>query len=279
VDFPIPFPLTEAERGALGAGRDPEAVAEERAVERGRHLVQARYACTECHGANFGGGVMVDDPMLGRLLGPNITLGAGSKTLTYQASDWDRAVRHGIKPGGVPSVMPSEDFLLMSDQELADVIVYIRSVPAVDNEVLPIRMGPIGTMLVALGQLPFAADMIESHDAAHPAVPPVAAVSAEFGGHLAGVCVGCHRADFAGGPIMGGDPSWPPARNLTPHVDGLAGWTYADFRRVLLDGMRPDGTAVLEPMTLITPYAANMTDVEMEALWEYLRSVRPVARE
>lgn len=76
---------------------------------------------------------------------------------------------------------------------------------------------------------------------------------------------------------MGGDPSWAPARNLTPHVDGLAGWTFQDFRRVMLEGRRPDGTSVLEPMTLVLPYAQEMTDVEMEALWTYLQSVRPVA--
>src|SRR3972149_3435384 len=84
VDFPIPIPLTEAEIAELSqangngdalAGLDLDALARARAVERGDHLVHARYGCVECHGQNFGGGVMVDDPMLGRLLGPNISAG------------------------------------------------------------------------------------------------------------------------------------------------------------------------------------------------------------
>ena len=65
--------------------------------------------------------------------------------------------------------------------------------------------------------------------------------------------------------------------NLTPHVDGLAGWTYGDFRRALLESRRPDGTEIREPMSLMRPYAENMTDTEMEALWTYLLSVSPVA--
>lgn len=43
------------------------------------------------------------------------------------------------------------------------------------------------------------------------------------------------------------------------------------------DGIRPDGTELLMPMTMVLPYARRMTDVEMEALWTYLRSVPAVA--
>jgi mono/diheme cytochrome c family protein len=274
-DFPIPFPLTEAERAELEPGADPAAVALERAIERGRHLVNARYAGVECHGQNFGGGVMIDDPVIGQLLGPNITTGRGSKTLAYRPADWDRAVRHGVLPDGRPSAMPAEDFRLMSDQELADVVAYVRSAPPVDNEVPPVRLGPLGNVLVATGALPLAALVMESHDEPHPDLPPVAEVSLEFGRHLSGVCTGCHRADFSGGPIAGGDPSWVPARNITPHEEGLARWSYDDFVAAVTEGRRPDGSEVQAPMTLIFPYARNMTEVEMQALWAFLQSVPP----
>ena len=130
---------------------------------------------------------MVDDPMMGRLLGPNITHGVGSKVLAYEPSDWDRAVRHGVKPGGLPSVMPAEDFQLMSDRELSDVVAYIRSMPPVDNEVPEVRLGPLGKVLLSVGQLWFAADVVAEHDAAHLTLPPAAEVSFEFGAHLARV--------------------------------------------------------------------------------------------
>jgi cytochrome c553 len=275
VDFAIPFPLSEGELAALDSTENPDAVALSRAIERGRHLVDSRYVCVECHGQNFGGGVMVDDPMIGQALGPNITTGRGSRTLTYGGADWDRAVRHGVRPDGLPSVMPAEDFRLMSDQELSDVIAYIRSMPPVDNEVPPVRLGPLGTVLVATGQLPFAALMLHSHTEPHPTLPPMTEVSVEFGRHMAGVCTGCHGADFSGGAIPGGDPSWAPARNLTPHQEGLAAWSYADFETALREGKRPDGSALVEPMTFVIPYAANMTDVEMQALWTYIQSLPP----
>lgn len=272
-DFPIPFPLTADEVAALDPSEDPEAVALARAVERGRHLIQSRYGCADCHGESYGGGVMIDDPMIGTALGPNITTGHGSRTLDYTASDWDRAVRHGVLPDGRPAIMPAGDFQLMSDQELSDLVVYLRTLPPVDNEVERPSLGPLGTVLVATGALPFAAHEIPSHQDPHAALPPATEVSVDFGRHMAGVCTGCHRADFSGGSIPGGDPSWPPARNITPHQEGLAGWTYEDFQTALRDMKRPDGTALLAPMTFVAPYAVNMTDVEMRALWTYLQSV------
>src|SRR5262249_42761105 len=73
-DCPIPMPLTPAEVAALPADPaapppDLDALARERAIARGDHLVHGRYVCVECHGQNFGGGTMVDDPMIGTVHG------------------------------------------------------------------------------------------------------------------------------------------------------------------------------------------------------------------
>ncbi len=277
VDFPVPFPLTPDELEELGIEADPgNVLATERAYERGRHLVQARYVCGECHGSDFGGGVMVDAFPIGRLLGPNLTTGAGSRTLDYTPADWDRIVRHGVLPDGRPTAMPSEDFQLMSDQELSDIIVYIGAQPPIEREVPPVSLGPLGRILVATGQIHLSADLIGSHAAPHPTFPPPAEVSLEFGRHLAGVCTGCHGQSLTGGPIAGGDPSWAPARNLTPHETGLAGWNYDQFVAALRDGVRPDGSPILEPMTFVIPAAQQMTDVELQALWLYLQSLAPI---
>jgi mono/diheme cytochrome c family protein len=281
VDFPVPFPLPQEEIEELGLSpEEAEALALERALERGRHLLAARYPCAECHGSDYGGGVMVDAFPIGQLHGPNLTAGEGSRVPEFTTADWDRIVRHGILPDGRPAVMPSEDFLLMSDQELSDIIAYIQALPPVDREAPPIRFGPLGKVLVATGQIIPSVDHIEDHDAPHLVEPPPAEVSLEFGRHLAGVCVGCHRPDFTGGPIAGGDPAWVPAANLTPHPEGLAGWSYSDFDRAMRDGVRPDGTEIGLPMTLAIPFAQQMTEVEMEALWMYLQSVpgQPTSR-
>ncbi|MBM4184413.1 MAG: c-type cytochrome [Gemmatimonadetes bacterium] len=276
VDFPIPFPLTEAEIAELASPDSARAVALARAIERGRHLVDSRYVCTECHGANFGGGVMIDDPAIGTALGPNITGGFGSRVWEYDTADWDRTIRHGVGPSGRPLVMPAEDFQLMSDQELSDVVAYVKSVPPVENEVPAVTLGPLGKVLLALGEILLAADVIPSHTAPHSVFPPASEATVEFGRHLSGVCTGCHRPDFSGGPIPGGDPSWPPAKNLTPHESALGSWSFDDFARSLREGTRPDGTGVLEPMAAIVRYTRNMSDTEVQAIWNCLQTVPAV---
>lgn len=276
VDFPIPFPLEPAEVEELGLSADEaDALAMERAIERGQHLVEARYVCVECHGADFGGGVMVDDPMIGSIFGPNITMGEGGRTGGYTTADWDRIVRHGVRPDGHPAAMPSEDFQRMSDEELSDVIVYIRSQPDVDGTVPELKLGPLGTVLMATGALPLSADKIPEHQAAHMVRPPATEVSVEFGRHVAGVCMGCHAETLVGGPIAGGDPSWPAASNLTPVPEGLGSWSAEQFATVMRTGVRPDGTELLEPMSMVVPYTSQMTEVEMEALWAFLQSLPP----
>lgn len=273
-DFPIPFPLTVAERDSLPKGTNGDSVALVRAVARGQHLVESFYPCGECHGSNLGGGVMVDDPGMGTLRGANLTMGKGSKTVAYTAADWDRMVRHGVKPDGTPSVMPAMDFFDLSDRELSDIVAYIRSLPAVDNTEPPVTLGPVGTVLVATGKVVLSAEIHPSkHEAAHAAEAPPALPDARFGQHLAQTCSGCHGANFAGGPIVGGPPDWPPARNITPSA--LAGWTYDDFLRAMREAKSKDGTALKPPMASMVNHTVKMTETELRALWAYLSTLPP----
>jgi mono/diheme cytochrome c family protein len=279
VDFPIPFPIDSAEVASLKLAPDAaRQLAQERAVARGKHLITARYTCIACHSANFGGGVMVDAFPLGRLLAPNLTLGSGSRTADYQPRDWDRIVRHGVLRDGHPAVMPSVDFQRMSDQELSDIVAYIRSLPPVDNTVPGSTLGPLGKILLATGKMQLSASLIASHTTPHLVYPPAESASADFGKHLTSICMGCHGPDLSGGPIAGGDPSWPPARNLTPDASGLKSWTYDQFVTALTTSRRPDGTALRSPMKEVAGYGQSMTDVERQALWAYLQSVPPVRK-
>jgi mono/diheme cytochrome c family protein len=286
VNFPMPFPLSPEELETVRAERsaaaqppptdaDLGALALDRARTRGEHLVEARYGCTGCHGASFGGGTMIDDPMIGSIHGPNITNGAGGRTAAYTAADWDRIVRHGVRPDGTPAAMPSGDFRGMSDHELSDIVVYIRAHPAVDDTIEPVKLGPLGAVLLAVGRIPLSADMIEDHRKPHPVEPPPAEASVAFGAHLANTCSGCHGASFSGGPIPGGPPDWPPAANLTSHAEGLSGWTYDQFASTLRTGRKRDGTGLRVPMSDMVPSAQRMTDVELQAIWAYLQSLPP----
>lgn len=280
IDIPMPWPLSSEEIAALKAAgpaatdADVQAAAMTAAVARGKHLVEARYGCTACHGPNFGGGEMMDAQPVATILGPNITAGKGGRTAAYTMADWDRIVRHGIKPDGHPAVMPSEDFLLMSDQELSDIVAFLRSQPTVDADIARPTFGPIGKMLVATGKFPLSASNIE-HQAAHQALPPAAEPTVAFGKHLAGICSGCHRADFRGGPITFGPPDWPAAGNLTQDETGMKDWTFEDFQKLLKTGIRKNGQVAKTPMIDVVPYGQKQTEVEQRALWEFFRSLPP----
>jgi hypothetical protein len=204
---------------------------------------------------------MVDAFPIGSLLAPNLTLGEGSRTTAFKPRDWDRIVRHGVLQDGHPAVMPSEDFQSMTDQELSDIVSYIRSLPPVNNTVPRSTFGPLGKILVATGQMKFSATVIPNHPEPHAARPPEAA-SAEFGKHLAGVH-GMPRPDYSGGRY-GGDPAWPPAQ---PHARRDRS-ERVDLRSVhhgAVEQPAPDGTAPGpdDPLALVRK---NMTDVERRAL-------------
>lgn len=288
-DFPIPWPLTDEEVAAIeaeAAARAPAeappsplteaqktAIARERALARGRHLLASRYACQECHGQDFGGGTMIDDTAIGRILGPNLTRGTGSAVAGWRASDWSALVRHGVKQDGRPTLMPAQDFARMSDQELSDIVFTILSAPPVDRVVPAPELGPVGTVLVATGQMRLFAEEVALHETTHRALPPPEGAGVELGAHLGQVCVGCHGPELAGGPIAGGDPSWPPASNLTPHESGLKGWSFEQFHQALESGRRPDGKEIREPMKKVGQFAANMSETEERALFAWLQSL------
>jgi mono/diheme cytochrome c family protein len=284
--FPIPFPLSEDELDTLRtdrisagasaedplAGVDVQAIALERALERGRHLIESRAGCNGCHSKDFGGAELVDEALVGRWVAPNLTLGEGSVTRDFTANDWDRAVRHGVRHDGRTSSMPSQEFLNLSDHELSDIVAYIRSVPPVNRQLDSLRIGPVLSFVIASDPKIFAAFNVD-HAAAHAVEPPAAASSVELGRHIVQVCRGCHGPQLSGGKITG-DPGMPFVANLTPHETGLGSWSEADFIRALREGRRKDGTAINEAM----PWKAyaQMSDTELKAVWAYLRTVPPV---
>jgi mono/diheme cytochrome c family protein len=282
--IPIPYPLTSAEIEQLRAekraaapadsttdplqGVDLAALASERALARGKHYLESRAACRECHGEDFGGKVIVENPAMGKWVAPNIT--RGGITAKYRAEDWVRIVRHGVLPSGLPAVMPSLDFASFSDQEISDIAHTIQSAPRVTREMPKSELGPIYSLLIAKGQVPVSAEVID-HKASRPRVPPKLEVNLELGKHLGTTCVGCHGVGLSGGPIQGGDPAWPPARNITFHDTGIGKWTLADFRKALREGVRPDGSSINRVMPIA--YTARLAPEEVDSLYLYLQSV------
>lgn len=245
------------------------------AIERGRHLATAIGKCIDCHGDDLGGKIVIDDPAVGLLAGPNLTRGAGGRAPELHDTDWVRAIRHGVKRDGEPiALMPSDEYWHYDDDEVAAIVAYVKSVPPVDRTMPSVTVGPIIRLLNVLGQVELAAQKID-HTAERPDAPP-AGPTAEYGSHLVktGGCIGCHGPGLSGGAIPGAPPDWLPARNLTRHATGLATWTEADFFRALRTGVRPDGSK-LNPSYMPWKATALMKDDEIRALWKYLATVPP----
>jgi cytochrome c553 len=240
--------------------------------EPGRHLAITR-GCTQCHGADLGGAKVIEDPAMGRIYGPNLTRGHGGPPEPLTDEDFIRAIRHGVaRDGHGLFLMPSGDFSRLSDADLADLVAYVRSVPPVDRESVPLRIGPVSRGLMLAGKIRLAADEIDHGSLKPDMVEP--GPTAAYGRYLAVSCTGCHGANYSGGKIEAGPPSWPHAANLTPDPSGhLSHWAEADFFAAIRTKRRPDGTQI-DP---VMPAAfAQLSDMELKAIWTFLKTLPPV---
>ena len=241
-------------------------------LAEGQRLVIMR-GCTDCHTPDLGGQVFIDDPMLGVIATANLTSGQGSATAAYTIADWERAIRHGVGPDGRGLlVMPSYEYAGLSDEQVAQMIAFLQTVPPVDRVPAEPILKPLGRALFLMGQLPLMPAELVDHDVAHDASVPARA-STEYGAYLSTTCTGCHQRNLAGGAVPGSAPGDPRSANLTP-AGNLGNWTLDDFKIALRSGTTPEGK-VLDPAVMPWPIAAQMTDVELEALWLYLQSLPP----
>jgi mono/diheme cytochrome c family protein len=238
---------------------------------RGRHIAMTR-GCVDCHGADMGGAKVIDDPAMGRAYGPNLTRGRGGRATDLRDEDWVRAIRHGVAKNGHPLyLMPSLEYSHFTDDDLGAVIAYIKSVPPVDRESVPLTVGPVARALMVAGKLPLAAEQINQVAFKREVVQT--GVTVAYGRYLAVGCTGCHGPNLSGGKIDVGPPDWPPAANLTPAGD-LARWTDKEFFVALRTAKRPDD----RELSIVMPRAfGQMTDDELMAIWLYLKTVPPAA--
>lgn len=244
------------------------------AVERGKHVAITR-GCTDCHASDLGGRVLMDEFPIGRLAAPNLTSGKGGLGARLDAAVIERAVRHGVgNDGRLLLFMPATDYSGLADADVADLIAYAKSVPAVDREVPAPAAGPLMRVLFLLGKAPLVyALKVDQHAPHAAAMAPAATV--EFGRYVAQACTGCHNEHFSGGHVPGTPPKFPDARNITPDQQtGIGNWTAAQFRAAITTGKRPDGTN-LDPFMPWKAFA-TMTDTEIAALWAFLQTVPPV---
>jgi len=239
------------------------------ALERGKYLFSSR-GCAECHGANGAGHVFIDSGGL-RAKSPNISSGAGGVVGSYGVVDWERTIRHGVKPDGRPVfIMPSEDYNRLTDADVAALVAYARSLPPAQGGPAEFMLPMPVRVLYGFGAIQDAAQKIDH--ALPPAKPVASGVTVEHGAYVANMCIGCHGPGLSGGKIPGGPPDWPAAANLTPGEGSVMG-QYGDvkvFAAMFKSGKRPDGATVR-----VMPFESlrELSDVDVQALHVFLKSL------
>lgn len=243
---------------------DPEVIA------RGKHLVDSICACStkDCHGNDLGGGRTLEFGPLGSLTGANLT--PAGIAAQYSDGELARLIIHGVKKDGHSlRFMPVEDFNWISDDEVAAVISYLRTVAPVTREQPAGYVGPLGKVLDRAGK--FKMDVARHLDHGTRPTAPTPAPTPAYGAYVARLCTGCHGQTLAGGPIPGAPPKMAVPKNITPHETGIKDYTFDDFQKLIDTGVMKNGQALDKIMPVEA--LAKMNEVERQALWAYLRSI------
>ena len=248
-------------------------------IAKGKHYVEALGACQVCHGQDLGGPNIDEcgdipclgysnDLLFGKVFPKNLTSGLGGTGGVFTDEDYVRAIRHGISRDSKSLVMmPSDNYNRISDEDLGNIIAYLKTLPPVDNEQAEVGLAPVGRILTAfLGGL-LSASQID-HEAARPPSPE-AGVTVEYGQYLSGVCSICHGDSLSGGEVPSGDQVSAP--DIT-QGGAPGGWTESEFAVTIRSGMTPDGN-LLDPRFMPWNRFNAMTDDELSALWLYLQSL------
>jgi mono/diheme cytochrome c family protein len=189
-------------------------------------------------------------PTFGAIPASNLTSGIGGIGQFYSDTDWVGTLRHGLKPNSQAAIYMYVSTL--SDQDLGDLIAYLKQIPPVDSELRAIRYGPLIPILPALGIFTPEAELID-HNAPHSADPKPAA-TIEYGRYLSSICAECHGNGIA-------------------NALKSKNWKQEDFVRTFNTGVLPDGRHLGPTMSSETFNELN--DMELAALWLYFTSVKP----
>jgi mono/diheme cytochrome c family protein len=109
-------------------------------LREGERLARLYTCMGGCHGPDGAGSVMFDDPLIGRVVAPNL-----HDVVHRSDTELVAAIRHGIGPDGRSLlVMPSEAFALLTDEDLGRIIAYLRSLPPTPGPQASVELGPLG---------------------------------------------------------------------------------------------------------------------------------------
>jgi mono/diheme cytochrome c family protein len=269
--------------------RTPERLA------RGQYIVQGPAHCFHCHSEHdltrpdgpikptmMGAGWELPIPELGTIYAPNITPDPETGIGKWSDDAIVRAIQEGVDANGraLFPVMPYLDFRNLDNEDVASIVVYLRSIPPVKNAV------PASKLVTPLN---FIVNTIPKPLVSHTD-PPARTTAVARGEYLVKTvagCPGCHTpADTQGKPLpgldlAGGQPFHDPfhtnaivtSMNITQDASGIAHYDEALFIQTMRTG-RMGG----RQLTPVMPFEffKNMTDDDLRDVFAFLKTVAPV---
>lgn len=264
--------------------RTPERLA------RGRYLASGLAGCETCHspkdwkthgapdlpGMELAGQVLPIPGLPGTIVAANLTPDPATGAANWSDDEIARAIREGIGHDGrtIFPIMPYQAYRQFSDEDVASIVVYLRSLVPVRNPLPPTQViFPVKYLIRTVPQ---------------PLTGPVSgpgpqASPAERGKYLVSVGCGCHVPADQKGPLPGlayggGEHLEGPwgnvtSANITPDASGISYYDEATFIQVMRTGY-----VKARKLSSIMPFGefANLTDDDLKAIFAYLRTLPPV---
>jgi mono/diheme cytochrome c family protein len=264
--------------------RTPERLA------RGKYLAEGVGGCMFCHTphdwtskapltANLGAGeeIPVTD-LPGKVYAPNLTPDVETGAGSWTDDQLSRAIREGVAHDGraLFPLMPYPHFRSMSDEDVASLVVYLRSLPAVKHAV------PTTELIFPVKYL----IRSEPQPLTEPVAAPDLSTPLKRGAYMAAIapCTDCHTPmdnhgqkipglEWAGGGVAPGPWGHVASANLTPDASGIPYYDQKMFLGVFRTGRV--GARDLSPIMPAT-YFGGMTDEDLSAIFAFLQQVTPV---
>lgn len=270
--------------------RDVTFAANPERLARGRYLAEGVLECFLCHsdrdwlkpgappvdGQKGAGHVWQHDGDTW-LVAPNLTPDPETGARRWTDDMLARAIREGIGHDGraLHSIMWYDTFKRLSDDDVASVVVYVRSIPAVRNELHATRLSPRERREVD------ANPDIEPILSPRPA--PDLSTAVARGRYLTRIadCGGCHSAYeaprkpglYGGGNRIEYGAESAFSSNLTPSASGISYYDDSLFVEVIRTGH-----VKARALSSVMPWIVfrNMTDDDLRSVFAYLQTLAPV---
>ena len=109
-------------------GTDAGGTSNAAAIADGLSIVQAK-GCASCHGADLSGDIKEPAGNYSANITPDSATGIG----TWTETDLTNALRESIDDQGVALCTPMPKYAELTDDQIADLYAYLRSIPAVSK--------------------------------------------------------------------------------------------------------------------------------------------------